>query len=125
MALFLLPWTVCTVAFGWAVARRWLAPVVEPAVTVVTLPAVLAPLIWASIVLPVGGAWTALAGNPPINGSDEDVIHATLTIPVAVVLGRLLRRLPPDRPLRRRTRSTAASPPAQRPRPLLVPPGPA
>ncbi|MEV6601713.1 hypothetical protein AB0M36_33395 [Actinoplanes sp. NPDC051346] len=77
------------------------------------------------MVLPVGAAFTALAGNPPIHGADTDSVYASMTIPVAVVLGWLLRRLPPDRPLRRRRAlPTPASPPALGPRPLLVPPDP-
>ncbi|MFI5495202.1 hypothetical protein [Actinoplanes sp. NPDC051859] len=105
--------------------RGWLYYPAALTVTAIAIPVVWAPLAWVSIVLPVSSLFTALAGNPPVHGADTDVVYALLAVPVAVVLGRLLRRLPPDRPLRDARQAGSTRPEPRRSRPILNPPDPA
>ncbi|WP_189332596.1 hypothetical protein [Actinoplanes ianthinogenes] len=98
--------------------RDWLRYPASTAMAVVVVPVVLVPLLYASIALPVAALFTALAGNPPVNGADTDLIAVLMAIPAGLVAGRLplTRPYPPGR-----TRVARPVPP---PRPVLVPPDP-
>jgi hypothetical protein len=99
-------------------ARQWLRYPVALLTGAVTFPLMLFPLIVMSVALPAGRVFTALAGNPPIHGADEDVVKVLLAVPIGWALGRLLwnpafgRRLFPRVP----------RPGAPTPVPVLVPP---
>ncbi|WIM94324.1 hypothetical protein ACTOB_006341 [Actinoplanes oblitus] len=98
--------------------RDWLRYPVWTALAALVVPAVLVPLLYASIALPIAGILTALAGNPPVNGADTDMIAVLMAIPAGLVAGRL----PVTRPFR--PGPSRAVRPAGHPRPLLVPPDP-
>ncbi|BCY11789.1 hypothetical protein L3i22_068770 [Actinoplanes sp. L3-i22] len=98
-------------------ARHWLRYPAAAAVAAVAVPVLMVPLIYVSIALPIGGLLTMLAGSPPINGADEDIVTALVAVLVGLVVGRLLRPLalsPAPRP--EASRSTA---PATRVEPFL------
>ncbi|MBG0569023.1 hypothetical protein [Actinoplanes aureus] len=61
------------------------------AIVAVTLPAMYLPLALLAIVLQIGEPFTELAANTPINTADEDVVLIALTIPIGLVLARILR----------------------------------
>jgi hypothetical protein len=48
------------------------------------------------MVVDVGGLFTALAGNPPVNSADSDIITVMPTLLTGLVLGWILVRLDPD-----------------------------
>ncbi|MBB4745056.1 hypothetical protein BJY16_008515 [Actinoplanes octamycinicus] len=98
--------------------RDWLRLPASAALAVVVVPAVLVPLLFACIALPIAALFTALAGNPPVNGADTDLIAVLIAIPTGLVAGRL----PLTRPFR--PRGARAARPVAHPRPLLVPPDP-
>ncbi|MEU8375020.1 hypothetical protein AB0C22_18095 [Micromonospora sp. NPDC048894] len=74
-------------------ARQWLRPMVALAVAAVAIPALIVPLTYLSILLPVGSLFTAMAGSPPVNSADQDTIGALIAVVVGLVVARLLRPL--------------------------------
>jgi hypothetical protein len=100
--------------------RDWPRYPAALAVTTVTLPVLGLPLLFVFIALPVGGVFTALAGNPAIDSADEDVITDIVAVIVGLVLGWALRGLALSRSADPRPARRAA--PAVRAKPLLTPP---
>jgi hypothetical protein len=72
-------------------ARQWLRYPVALVIGGVTFPLMLFPLVFIAIALPAGRLFTALAGNPPVNGADSDMVYVLLAVPIGWALGRLLR----------------------------------
>jgi hypothetical protein len=95
--------TVLLVLFAAAVAWRrpasawqWLRVPAVAAAALAVFPLVYLPTVIALIMIPVGAVMTALAGNPPINGADEDLIGMMPALAAGTVLGLLLAHAEPQ-----------------------------
>jgi hypothetical protein len=99
--------------------RDWRRYPAALAVVAVTLPVMTVPLLYAFIALPVGGLFTTLAGNPPVDSADSDVVFDIVAILIGLALGRALRNLAPARPAPLRAAQRAD--PAVRAKPLPTP----
>ncbi|AEV85873.1 hypothetical protein ACWT_4854 [Actinoplanes sp. SE50] len=96
--------------------RDWLRYPATVLITTVSVPLMLFPLVIASIALPYGALFTALAGNPEINSADTDNVAVILAVPIGIVLGRMLRGFAFGRP-RATVRRTTEPPPKAHPSP--------
>jgi hypothetical protein len=97
----------------------WLRYPAALAVVTVTMTVLTVPLMYAFIVLPVGGLFTTLAGNPAIDSADSDIIFDVLAVLIGLILGRALRSLTLAGPAPWTARRTA---PVVRANPLPGPP---
>src|SRR5262249_21363117 len=98
---FIVLLTGCVVLVAWrrpATRWQWLRHPAALAAALLVFPLVFMPTLIALMMISIGGVATALAGNPPINGADEDVIIAIPAIATGLVLGWLLVRGEPGRP---------------------------
>ncbi|MDG4788500.1 hypothetical protein O7626_21605 [Micromonospora sp. WMMD1102] len=85
--------TLSVVAVAWRrpdTPRQWLRYPAVTATALLVFPLVLMPAVIALMIVGVCGFFTALAGNPPINSADSDVVIAIPGILTGLVLGSLL-----------------------------------
>ncbi|GIH15221.1 hypothetical protein [Rugosimonospora africana] len=84
---------ICVAVVAWRRPEKpsqWLRYPAVAAGTLLVFPVVFTPAVIALMLINVGGVFTALAGNPPINSADEDVILMMPAVLAGVVLGGLL-----------------------------------
>ncbi|MEU4563413.1 hypothetical protein AB0F72_33965 [Actinoplanes sp. NPDC023936] len=71
---------------------------VVAAITALAQVGMLLPLLLFSAVLPLGDLFTGLAGNPPVQDADTDLLGVILAVPMGLVLNLLLRGFIRGRP---------------------------
>ncbi|GAA2638280.1 hypothetical protein GCM10010399_84490 [Dactylosporangium fulvum] len=94
---------LCVMVLAWRrpeTPGQWLRWPAMVAGTLLVFPLVFLPAALALAVVNVGAVFTALAGNPPVNVSDTDMVGAMPAVLAGLVLGWLLVRGEPRSPHR-------------------------